>query len=237
MSANPALIPRRSPSTRFSPRPPSSICGADDDIVRPAHVRLLDYEIELGLVVGRDITSPVDVRPGRLAQFLAGVTIVNDVSARDVQLPQIQFYKGKSYRSFCPVGPCCSCSTHRMAALERASHAALRQWRTPPGRPLRRNDLRAASDLDRAQRAPGSRRRRPDRDGHPGGLRRRRAGQGRDVHHAPLHVGRDEVAAVPEEGGRQPQRYLKPGDEIVASIRTDDGALDLGEQRNRVVAP
>ena len=40
-----------------------------------------------------------------LAPWLAGVTIVNDLSARDVQLPQGQFYKGKSFRGFGPVGP------------------------------------------------------------------------------------------------------------------------------------
>ena len=43
--------------------------------------------------------------PDDLHEWLAGVTIVNDLSARDVQLPQGQFYKGKSYRGFGPVGP------------------------------------------------------------------------------------------------------------------------------------
>ena len=45
------------------------------------------------------------IRPDGLATWLAGVTIVNDLSARDVQLPQGQFYKGKSFRGFGPVGP------------------------------------------------------------------------------------------------------------------------------------
>ena len=45
--------------------------------------------------------SPAD----DLSPWLAGVTIVNDLSARDIQLPQGQFYKGKSYRGFGPVGP------------------------------------------------------------------------------------------------------------------------------------
>ena len=43
--------------------------------------------------------------PTTLHDWFAGVTIVNDLSARDVQLPQGQFYKGKSYRGFGPVGP------------------------------------------------------------------------------------------------------------------------------------
>ena len=65
----------------------SCLCGANDDVIRPAHVRLLDYEVELGLVLGKDIGGPVKVRPDALHEFVAGVTIVNDISARDVQLP------------------------------------------------------------------------------------------------------------------------------------------------------
>ena len=52
------------------------------------------------------------VKPDELGQWLAGVTIVNDLSARDVQLPQGQFYKGKSYRAL-PVGPGLVLLTHQ----------------------------------------------------------------------------------------------------------------------------
>ena len=38
-------------------------------------------------------------------EFVAGICIGNDISARDVQIPQMQFHKGKSYRTFCPLGP------------------------------------------------------------------------------------------------------------------------------------
>ena len=73
--------------------------------MRPAHVQLLDYEIELGLVLRKPVPAGTRVGNDDLSQWLAGVTIVNDLSARDVQLPQGQFYKGKSYRGFGPVGP------------------------------------------------------------------------------------------------------------------------------------
>ena len=58
-------------------------------------MRFLDYEIELGLVLRRAIRGPVDVTDGNLHEFVAGAVIVNDYSARDVQIPQMQFYKGK----------------------------------------------------------------------------------------------------------------------------------------------
>ena len=83
----------------------SSLCGAYTEIIRPAHVQLLDYEIELGLVIGTEITEPVEVTDENLHQFVAGLVIFNDVSARDVQLLQGQWLKGKSYRTFGPTGP------------------------------------------------------------------------------------------------------------------------------------
>jgi 2-keto-4-pentenoate hydratase/2-oxohepta-3-ene-1,7-dioic acid hydratase in catechol pathway len=84
---------------------PSCITAADAPVARPRHVQLLDYEIELGLVLRRDLPAGTQLRPDDLAPWLAGITIVNDLSARDIQLPQGQFYKGKSYRGFGPVGP------------------------------------------------------------------------------------------------------------------------------------
>lgn len=84
---------------------PSCIVPADSPLIVPRHVRFLDYEIELGLVMKRDITSKSVVTEANLHEFVAGLVVVNDYSARDVQIPQMQFYKGKSYRTFGPVGP------------------------------------------------------------------------------------------------------------------------------------
>ena len=83
----------------------SCIVPADSPLIKPANVRFLDYEIELGLVLKRDITGKVSVTDANLGEFVAGLVIVNDYSARDIQIPQMQFYKGKGYRTFGPVGP------------------------------------------------------------------------------------------------------------------------------------
>ena len=48
--------------------------------------------------------AAVTVTPDALKDYVFAVTIANDISARDVQLPQTQFFKGKSYRGFCPMG-------------------------------------------------------------------------------------------------------------------------------------
>ncbi|MCA9557809.1 MAG: fumarylacetoacetate hydrolase family protein, partial [Myxococcales bacterium] len=74
-------------------------------IRKPAHVTLLDYEVELGLVVGAPITGPRTFTEADIGDVIAGLVIFDDVSARDIQVPQGQFFKGKSYRTFGPTGP------------------------------------------------------------------------------------------------------------------------------------
>ena len=88
----------------FFTKSDASVASAREAVAPPAHVRLLDYEVELALVFRRAIVSPVKVTPDSLKDFVFAVTIANDLSARDVQLPQMQFFKGKSYRGFCPIG-------------------------------------------------------------------------------------------------------------------------------------
>ncbi len=91
--------------TAFFRKTSGSITGPTSEIVNPAHVNLLDYEVEIGLVFGRDVPVGTSITPANLADYVAGLVITNDVSARDVQLPKTQFYEAKSYPTFTPVGP------------------------------------------------------------------------------------------------------------------------------------
>ena len=97
---NPDTIP-----LAFFRKASGSISGPHDDIVKPGHVRLLDYEVEIGLVIGREIPVGTAISPSNLADYVCGLVITNDVSARDVQLTKTQFYESKSYPTFTPVGP------------------------------------------------------------------------------------------------------------------------------------
>src|SRR3984957_5511675 len=74
-----------------------SISGPFDDIVKPGHVRLLDYEVEIGLVIGRDMPVGAAITEANLSEYICGLVVANDVSARDVQLTKKQFYEAKSY--------------------------------------------------------------------------------------------------------------------------------------------
>ena len=98
------MDPKTIPLTFFR-KSSASITGPFDDIVKPTHVRFLDYEVEIGLVIGRDIPVGTTVSESDLSDFVAGLVVTNDVSARDIQLPQTQFYEAKSYPTFTPVGP------------------------------------------------------------------------------------------------------------------------------------
>lgn len=98
------MNPKTVPLTFFR-KTSGSISGPFEDIVKPGHVTLLDYEVEIGLVIGRELTVGSTVTPNELASYVAGLVITNDVSARDVQLSKTQFFEGKSYPTFTPVGP------------------------------------------------------------------------------------------------------------------------------------
>ncbi|MFD0852218.1 fumarylacetoacetate hydrolase family protein, partial [Actinomadura adrarensis] len=82
-----------------------SITGPYATVLRPDGVRLLDHEVELGLVIGAPIPVGTEVTEENLAGLVAGLVIANDVSARDLQLPKTQFYESKSYPTFTPLGP------------------------------------------------------------------------------------------------------------------------------------
>jgi 2-keto-4-pentenoate hydratase/2-oxohepta-3-ene-1,7-dioic acid hydratase in catechol pathway len=83
----------------------ASVSGPFDPIRQPPEVALLDYEIELGIVVGAEIPIGTTVTDENLSDYVAGVIVANDVSAREIQLTKVQVYESKSYPTFTPLGP------------------------------------------------------------------------------------------------------------------------------------
>ncbi|MDS0300629.1 2,4-diketo-3-deoxy-L-rhamnonate hydrolase [Halogeometricum sp. S1BR25-6] len=80
----------------------TSVTNPEDPIVHPADVDQVDYEVELGIVMGR---TAKHVSAEDASEYVAGYTAVNDVSARDAQFEDEQFFRGKSYDTFAPMGP------------------------------------------------------------------------------------------------------------------------------------
>jgi 2-keto-4-pentenoate hydratase/2-oxohepta-3-ene-1,7-dioic acid hydratase in catechol pathway len=84
-------------------KPPSALIGADDRIELPGASQQVEHEGELGVVIGRTarkLSSSDDP-----LSYVFGYTCVNDVTARDLQREDVQFTRGKSFDTFCPVGP------------------------------------------------------------------------------------------------------------------------------------
>ncbi|NYF80739.1 fumarylacetoacetate hydrolase family protein [Granulicella arctica] len=80
----------------------SSVVGPDAPIVLPKISTQPDYEAELGFVIGK---SGYQISAASAMEHVFGYTIVNDVSARDIQLATSQWTLGKSFPGFTPIGP------------------------------------------------------------------------------------------------------------------------------------
>lgn len=224
------MNPKTVPLTFFR-KSSASISGPFDDIVRPAHVGLLDYEIEIGLVIGRDVPVGTAISDANLADVIAGLVITNDVSARDIQLPQTQFYEAKSYPTFTPVGP----ALVLLDAAELALFGDLRLRLSVSG-DERQNAVVEGDMLYRPLQALQSLTRFQDLSAGDLILTGTPAGTALTAPPKPIEmIGNLLPPAVKWKAlfSRQAKnpKYLRHGDVVEASIATDDGVLDLGTQR------
>ena len=228
---NPDAIP-----LTFFRKTSGSISGPFDGIVKPAHVRCLDYEVEIGLVIGREMPVGTQVTDENWTTFVAGLVVTNDVSARDIQLPKTQFFESKSYPTFTPVGPALVLLDDD--ELKRFGDLRLRLWVNGD----LRQDAAVESDmiysptqalqaLSRFQRLDA------------GDLLLTGTPEGTALSAPPKAV---EIIAglLPpalkwkiffQRQAKNP-KYLRHGDVVEITIGTDDGAIDLGRQRTVVTS-
>jgi 2-keto-4-pentenoate hydratase/2-oxohepta-3-ene-1,7-dioic acid hydratase in catechol pathway len=227
------MDPKSVPLTFFR-KASGSITGPSDNIVKPSHVRLLDYEVEIGLVIGREIPVGTEISEANLPDYIAGLVVTNDVSARDIQLPKTQFYESKSYPTFTPAGP----ALVLLDADELKRFGDLRLQLRVNGQ-LRQNAIvdgdmiyppvQALRALTRFQRLD------------PGDLVLTGTPVGTALSAPPKPIeiiGSLLPPAVKWKAffSRQAKnpKYLQDGDIVEAAVATDDGAIDLGSQRNVV---
>ena len=214
----------------------SSLSGPYDDVIRPRGVRLLDYELELGLVIGAPITGRTKITDENLADYVAGVVISNDVSARDVQIPQNQWFKGKSYRTFCPTGPYLYLfEGEEIAKLndidirlevngEMRQEANTSQLLYGPAETL--TELSGLMDLNRGDLV---------QTGTPGGVAIK-APSARAQRIARILMDEKKMFKVFMKRQMENPNYLKDGDVMRLTMRSGDGTIDLGVMETRVVA-
>ncbi|KAA1378605.1 fumarylacetoacetate hydrolase family protein [Aeromicrobium fastidiosum] len=226
------MDPKAVPLTFFR-KASGSVVGPHDDIVRPAHVTLLDYEVEIGVVLGRELAVGTSVTAADLPELIAALVVTNDISARDVQLPKTQFYEGKSYPTFTPVGP--ALVILEPGELDRFADLRLQLWVNGELRQDQTADdiiygpLEALQALSRFQHLEAG-------DllltGTPIGTALSAPPKAIEI------IGSLLPAATKWKifFGKQAKnpRYLQDGDLVETRIATDDGAIDLGQQRASV---
>jgi 2-keto-4-pentenoate hydratase/2-oxohepta-3-ene-1,7-dioic acid hydratase in catechol pathway len=227
------MDPKSIPLTFFR-KASGSITGPSGDIVKPSHVRFLDYEVEIGLVIGREIAVGTEISEANLADYIAGLVVTNDVSARDVQLPKTQFYESKSYPTFTPAGPALvllsgdELKRFGDLRLRLKVNGELRQDAIVDGDMIY-PPLQALQGLARFQRL----------DAGDIVLTGTPVGTALSAPPKPIEIiGSLLPPAVKWKAffNRQAKnsKYLRDGDIVEAAVATDDGAIDLGSQRNVV---
>jgi 2-keto-4-pentenoate hydratase/2-oxohepta-3-ene-1,7-dioic acid hydratase in catechol pathway len=88
---------------QFFTKPPTAVIGPDDTVPSYAAItRVLDYEVELALIIG---TEGSDIAPEKAFDHIFGYTVANDITARDLQRRHGQWFKGKGLDRSCPLGP------------------------------------------------------------------------------------------------------------------------------------
>ena len=211
-----------------------SITGPAGDIIRPDGVGFLDYEVELGLVIGADLPVGTTVTEENLTRYVAALVVADDVSARQVQLVKTQFYESKSYPTFTPVGPWLTL----VDAADLARLDSLRLTLSVNGE-IRQDSTAADMIVWPAQALTLLSRFQPMAPGDllltgtPGGT----------ALQAPAKIAGMVAGLLPPATrwklffGRQAAnpRYLRDGDVITATIASPDGGLDLGTQHTTVI--
>lgn len=227
------MDPKTIPLTFFR-KTSGSISGPLDDIVKPQHVKFLDYEVEIGLVMTREIPVGTEITEANLTEYIAGLVVTNDVSARDIQLPQTQFYEAKSYPTFTPVGP----ALVLLDADELKRFGDLRLQLRVSGE-VRQNALvdgdmiyqpvQALQSLTRFQRLDAG-----DlvMTGTPVGTALSAPPKPIEIIGSLLPPALKWKAFFNRQTNNP--KYLQHGDVVEVSVATDDGAIDLGIQRTAV---
>jgi 2-keto-4-pentenoate hydratase/2-oxohepta-3-ene-1,7-dioic acid hydratase in catechol pathway len=220
--------PAKTPLTFFR-KASGSVTGPFDDIVKPAHVRLLDYELEIGLLIGRELPVGTEVTEANLGDFVYGLVVTNDVSARDIQLTKAQFYESKSYPTFTPVGPALvlvdadELKRFGDLRLQLRVNGEVRQNMVVEGDMLY-SPMQALQTLAKFQKL----------DAGDIVLTGTPVGTALTTHGVAPKGDIDLGAFLAAQAEKNPN-YLHDGDVVEATVATDDGAINLGTQRNKVV--
>ncbi|MGO9388150.1 MAG: fumarylacetoacetate hydrolase family protein [Methanobacterium sp.] len=84
-------------------KPSTGVIGHLDNIIYPLSSKQVDYEVEIAVIISKKAHK---VKMEDADDYIGGYTILNDVTARDLQSKDVQWTRAKSFDTFCPIGPC-----------------------------------------------------------------------------------------------------------------------------------
>lgn len=212
----------------------SSLTNPIGPVYKPENVKLLDYELELGFVIHKRINNKVEITKENLNEFIAGIIMANDISARDIQMPEEQWFHGKSFRSFCPTGPFLTIlekqEINRLGELKLElfvngkirQSAFAKEMNIPIFETL--SFISSFMDLEAGDLIL---------TGTPSGV----ALQSRNnllTKLAGILLSTEKLNQKFVETQLKSNRYLKNGDIITSTIKTQDGKINLGKQELKI---
>ena len=213
----------------------SSITGANSPIIRPLDCVCLDYEIELGLVIKKDIHQAVNITEENLPDYIAGLVLANDMSPRDLQYKDdyMQWYKAKSCRTMLPLGPVLYLLDKE--DFKQFYQLQLKLWVNDDLRQDASTDLmifKPAATLTEIASFMNLNAGDLILTGTPGGVIVKAPSKFIQGLATWLFTNEKKVAAF----RKKKAEFLQDGDVVKAHIKSADGTIDLGYQVNKVVS-
>ncbi|MEM6724507.1 MAG: fumarylacetoacetate hydrolase family protein [Bacteroidota bacterium] len=223
--------------TLFFRKDESAITSPYADIPHPSKEPLFDYEVEMGMIIKRDILHPTEVDKNNIGDYVAGVVLANDLSARTTMVfaPFGQWYKGKSLRHLCPLGP--YIHLFEEGEVEQLHDLEIKLWVN--------DELRQAAHTSQLITSPEEALTEASAfvdlevgdvllTGTPGGVALKAPSK------LVQNLGR--LLLSPQKMGEilvkkqlQSGLFLKPGDVVKCSLQSPSGKVNCGEQVNRII--
>ena len=218
--------------TLFFRKDESAITAPFATIPWPNNDPLLDYEVEMGMIIKKPIRKPSTINAQNIEEYIAGVILANDLSPRATMIfaPFGQWYKGKSWRNMCPLGP----YIHIFEKVEvgKLHDLEIKLWVNEE----LRQDAHTSQMITKPEQALTEASAFVDLEvgdvvltGTPGGVAIKAPSKfAQNI--ARLLIPEKKLAKMMIKGQLKSGKFLKEGDVIRCSLKSSDGSIDAGEQ-------
>lgn len=223
--------------TLFFRKDESSITDPIISIPWPGEEPLFDYEVEVGLIIKKDISESMSITTDNIGDYVGGIILANDLSPRltMVSAPFGQWYKGKSMRNMCPLGPYIHILEE--GEVSKIHDLEIKLWVNDD----LRQDAHTSQLITKPERALSEASQFVDLEvgdvvltGTPGGVAIK-APNPKLVNFMQLIMSPKKLGTMMVKNQLKSGKFLKNGDRIRCSLKSSDGSIDCGEQYITVV--